>query len=224
MQNLHVIFAVDRAGLVGEDGETHHGIYDVGFLRHAPGLTVLAPASCRELEDMLRWAVTEQTGPVAIRYPRGGDRGYTDSSWTTKAGITKTGAFARHRAGKDVTLVTYGTMLNNVMAAADLLAEQGIEAEVLRLLTLSALPADKISAGLPRNGRVVIAEEVSGHCGIAQELAYELQKRRPDCLVRSIDLGNRYIPHGSLNALYDDCGLSPKKILSFVAEVCSGEN
>ena len=224
MQKLHVIFAVDRAGLVGEDGETHHGIYDVGFLRHAPGLTVLAPASCRELEDMLRWAVTEQTGPVAIRYPRGGDRGYTDSSWTAMPNIKEAGVFTSHREGKDVTLITYGTMLNNVMAAADLLAEQGTEAEVLRLLTLSAMPAEEIAAKLPPKGHVVIVEEVSGHCGIAQELAYELQKLRPDCLVRNIDLGNRYIPHGSLNALYDDCGLSPEKILSFVTEVCSGEN
>ena len=224
MQNLHVIFAVDRAGLVGEDGETHHGIYDVGFLRHAPGLTVLAPASCCELEDMLRWAVTEQTGPVAIRYPRGGDRGYSDSAWKVIPNIKEAGAFTSHREGKDVTLITYGTMLNNVTSAADLLAEQGTEAEVLRLLTLSAMPAEEIAAKLPPKGHVVIVEEVSGHCGIAQELAYELQKLRPDCTVKNIDLGNQYIPHGSLNALYDHCGLSPERIMSFVVEVCSGEN
>ncbi len=220
MQNLHVVFAVDRAGLVGEDGETHHGIYDVGFLRHAPGLTVLSPASGAELEDMLRWAVLEQNGPVAIRYPRGGDRGYSDSAWVS----TPNHAFTSHRAGKDVTLITHGVMLKNVMNAADLLAEQGIEANVLRLLNLSALPAAKIAANLPQNGRVVIVEEVSAHCGIAQELACELQKIRPDCSFDSIDLGNRYVPHGSLDALYTHCGLSADAIKNFVMEVCSREN
>ncbi len=217
MQNLHVVFAVDRAGLVGEDGETHHGIYDVGFLRHAPGLTVLSPASGAELEEMLCWAVLEQDGPVAIRYPRGGDRGYSDSSWNFRS-------LASHRAGRDVTLITYGAMLKNVMDAAQLLADEGVEAGVLRLMNLSALPIEEIAATLPQNGRVVVVEEVSCRCGIAQELTYELQKIRPDCAVNSIDLGNRYVPHGSLNALYAHCGLNAPAIKSFVMEVCSREN
>ena len=217
MQNLHVILAVDRAGLVGEDGETHHGVYDVGFLRHAPGLTVLAPASCKELEEMLRWAVLEQNGPVAIRYPRGGDRGYADSAWGQRT-------FATHRTGGDVTLITHGVMLKNVMDAAERLAEKGIRASVLRLLNLSALPIKEIAADLPQNGRVVIAEEVNAHCGVAQELICQLQKLRPDCAFFSIDLGNQYVPHGSLDALYEHCGLSADRIKNFVMEVCSREN
>ena len=220
MQNLHTILAVDRAGLVGEDGETHHGIYDVGFLRHAPGLTVLAPASGAELKAMLRWAVTEQNGPVAIRYPRGGDRGYSDSAWVS----AEESKFVSHREGTDVTLITYGVLLKNVMNAADLLSEKGVQAQVLRLMTLSSLPIEEIAATLPQNGRVVIAEEVSGHCGVAQELAYGLQKLRPDCTFANIDLGDRYVPHGSMDALYDHCGLSAEAIKNFVMEVCSREN
>ncbi len=216
MQNLHVVFAVDRAGLVGEDGETHHGIYDVGFLRHAPGLTVLTPASCAELNEMLRWAVLEQNGPVAIRYPRGGDRGYSDSAWPSRT-------FASHRTGGDATLITHGVMLKNAMDAANLLAEQGIETNVLRLLNLSALPAEEIAVTLPQNARVVIVEEVSAHCGIAQELICRLQKLRPDCEFYSLDLGNQYVPHGSLDALYSHCGLSADAIRKFVLEVCSRE-
>lgn len=220
MQNLHVIFAVDRAGLVGEDGETHHGIYDVGFLRHAPGLTVLAPASGTELKQMLRWAVLEQTGPVAIRYPRGGDRGYSDSSWVS----VEESKFVSHREGRDVTFITYGTLMKNVIEAAELLAEKGIEAQILRLMTLSSLPIEEIAATLPQKGCVVIAEEVSGHCGIAQELAYGLQKLCPDCTFANIDLGNRYVPHGSMDALYAHCGLSAEAIKNFTMEVCSREN
>ena len=81
MLKLHVVFAVDRAGLVGEDGETHHGVFDVGYLRQIPGMTLLAPASCAELEAMLDFAVNECDGPVAIRYPRGGDGSYTGAQF-----------------------------------------------------------------------------------------------------------------------------------------------
>ena len=89
MLGLHVVFAVDRAGLVGEDGETHHGIFDVGFLRQAPGMVILAPASRAELADMLIWAVEEYNGPVAIRYPRGTDLAYSHVTillYTTQTG------------------------------------------------------------------------------------------------------------------------------------------
>jgi 1-deoxy-D-xylulose-5-phosphate synthase len=96
MLNLPVVLAIDRAGLVGEDGETHHGIYDVGFLRHAPGMRILCPASMLECSQMVRWAVTHAKGPVAIRYPRGGNGNYTQSNW----GVGKE-QICVHRTGKD---------------------------------------------------------------------------------------------------------------------------
>ncbi len=220
MLNQHIILAVDRAGLVGEDGETHHGIYDVGFLRHAPGMTLLAPASCNELQQMLLWAAENQTGPVAIRYPRGGDRGYSDSTWDAES----LKPIVCHRKGKDIILLTYGVLVNNALAAAELLAQKGIEATVLRLTQLAPLQADKIAECLPDNANVVVLEEVSGNCGICQELSYCLQQIRPDCFVRGVDLGNRYIGHGTMEALYEHCGLSPEKIADYVMEVHQVEN
>ncbi len=215
MMNLHVIFAIDRAGLVGEDGETHHGIYDVGFLRHAPGLTLLAPASRMELEKMLRWAVEEQTGPVAIRYPRGGDRGFADCLWNPEMPVIT------HRTGGDVTLITYGVLLDNVMKAAELLSENGIEATVLRLTRLSDLPVVEIKK-LSGN-RIVVIEEISGQCGICQELAYGLQKICPQCRISGIDLGKRYIVHGNISTLYEHYGLSPEAIKNHVMEAHHSE-
>ncbi len=220
MLHLHVVLAVDRAGLVGEDGETHHGIYDVGYLRHAPGLTVLAPASRSELQDMLRWAVEEQNGPVAIRYPRGGDRGYTDSTWNGDLDS----AVVSHRSGNDITILTYGVLLQNAMEAAELLASDGVEAGVLRLMSLSPLPVDEIAKLLPQNGKAVILEEVSGGCGICQELTYELLKLRPDCSVHGIDLGKRYVCHGALHTLYEHYGLSPAAIRAWIMEGQNSEN
>lgn len=214
MLNLHVVFAVDRAGLVGEDGETHHGIYDVGFLRHAPGMTLLAPASRKELQEMLVWAIEEQKGPVAIRYPRGSDRGYADSAWDAGSSVVF------HRKGEDVTLITYGVLLDNAMKAAELLCEQGIEATVLRLTKLTDISIEEITQSLSINKLVIVLEEVGGHCGIGSELAAKLQDSNVIC----VDLGDRYVTHGAINTLYEHYGLSPEAIKNHVLEVLQDEN
>ena len=214
MLNLHVLFAVDRAGLVGEDGETHHGIYDVGFLRHAPGMTVLAPASRKELEEMLVWAIEKQNGPVAIRYPRGSDRGYTDSAWDSDCSVVC------HRKGEDVTLITYGVLLDNAMKAAELLSEQGVEATVLRLTKLTDISIEEITQSLSANKQAVVLEEVGEHCGIGSELACKMQ----NCEVSCIDLGDQYVTHGAVNTLYDHYGLSPEAIKNRVLEVHRDED
>ena len=210
MLGQHVILAVDRAGLVGEDGETHHGVFDVGFLRQAPGMQILCPSSTAELKDMLRWAVKKHDGPVAVRYPRGGDRAYTDSAWT---GLDNT--LVSHRQGSDVTIVTYGTTLQNAMDAAELLEEKGVCATVLRLLNVARMPAQEIAAYA--NGPVIVIEETAANSGIHQALAYEL----PDHQVYGMDLGESYVPHGAVDQLYKHCGLDAQSIANFVQEVLS---
>ncbi len=220
MLRLHAVFAVDRAGLVGEDGETHHGVFDVGFLRQAPGLKILAPGSCQELSQMLRWAVRDCTGPVAIRYPRGGDRGYSDSAWTTDMGTQ--GGVCCHKTGSNVTLITYGTLLQNAMDAASILEEKGISATVLRLLTLEPLPVEQIVSLASEKYRFVILEESCG-CGIGDALACRLYDLVPGCRVHKLDLGRRYITHGSVSQLYSYYGLDGQSVADFVTEVCSCE-
>lgn len=217
MLKLHVVLAIDRAGLVGEDGETHHGVFDVGFLRQAPGLTVLCPASCKELEDMLEWAVEKQNGPVAIRYPRGGDRSYQDSAFGDD--------FVHcHRCGDDVTIVTYGTLIENAMNAAKLLEQQGISATVLRLLSVSPLPALQVADQLSANHRVVVLEETCRGSGIREALAWQLQKLVPDCRVGGIDLGNQFVTHGNTNKLYEHYGLDAQSVAAYIQEVLAVEN
>lgn len=219
MLHLHVILAVDRAGLVGEDGETHHGIYDIGFLRHAPGMMILCPASMAEQKRMLQWAVRDHDGPVAIRYPRGGDRGFEGCKWEPSADVARTGALACHRMGADVTLITYGMLLENTMEAAELLAQQGIEATVLRLLTVEPLPVYNILTMMSETEHVVVLEEAAGGCGIREALAWELQHLKPGIRVDGIDLGHRFITHGDLNSLYNHYGLDADSIAKFVQEV-----
>ena len=218
MLGLHVVFAVDRAGLVGEDGETHHGIYDVGFLRHAPGMTLLCPASRAEQQDMLRWAISEQNGPVAIRYPRGGDMDYVASEWGSGQNVIC------HCTGTDVAIITYGPLLQNVMDAASELDRNGIRATVLRMLTLNPLPIDELLAHTENIKRVVVVEEVSAGCGICDAVARRFAEGRPDCRVYGIDLGEGYIQHGSIGELHSHCGLSAADISKFVQEVHQNEN
>ena len=224
MLGLHVVLAVDRAGLVGEDGETHHGVFDLGFLRQMPGVRVLCPVSLAEARCMLRWAVEEQDGPVAIRYPRGGDRDYTGSDWTAAGDDLRGCGVKCHREGKDVTLVTYGTLLGNVMDAAELLSRRGVEATVLRILTVSPLPAEQIARLLSENHHVVTVEEITGGSGIRDALAFALRRAFDDCRVDGIDLGRNYVTHGDLDSLYRSYGLDGQSIADYVMEVRQHEN
>lgn len=217
MLHLHVVLAIDRAGLVGDDGPTHHGVFDVGFLRQIPGMRILAPASLCELEQMLTWAVESCDGPVAVRYPRGTEGKYTASAWDAAAKV------APHRRGADVTLITYGTMINPVLDAADRLAQQGISCTVLRLLELSDLPVEEILRLMPEKKNVVIIEETAANSGVAQPLAWQLRGLCPECRVSGIDLGHDFVPHGSQQRLYEYCGLDAASIAQFVSGVLTDE-
>ena len=212
--HLHVVLAIDRAGLVGDDGPTHHGVFDVGFLRQVPGMCILAPVSRQEQRDMLRWAVEDYRGPVAIRYPRGGEGRYQGSDWQGFNGkLVKC-----HRQGKDVTLMTYGKLLDNVLEAAEILAREGIEATVLRIMTLSNLPIREIADALSEGKHLILCEEVCNRSGIREALAWELQKIVPECRVDGIDLGWAFVPHGSNQKLYEHCGLDGASIAAFTRE------
>ncbi|MBQ7099106.1 MAG: 1-deoxy-D-xylulose-5-phosphate synthase [Oscillospiraceae bacterium] len=207
---LPVVLAVDRAGLVGEDGPTHHGVFDVGFLRQVPGMTVLCPASHQELSDMLRWAVLRCGAPVAVRYPRGSEGAYKSSAFACDpAGVCV------HREGSDATLITYGNVVNNVLASAEALAERGVSVKVLRLLSVTHIPdlSELVS------GEVVVIEEAASGSGIKEAVSWKLRGR----IVHGIDLGADFVPHGDQNSLYQFTGLDAGSITDFVCEVVHHE-
>ncbi len=207
---LPVVLAVDRAGLVGEDGPTHHGVFDVGFLRQIPGMTILCPASHKELKAMLRWAVLECRGPAAVRYPRGSQGAYQENAFQKDpAGVCV------HRSGTDVTLLTYGNLINNVLTCAEMLESQGISATVLRLLSVSHLPDLREK----RTGPLVIFEEAAANSGIKESLCWSL----PGETVRGVDLGPDFVPHGDQASLYRMAGLDADSMTDFVCEVLHHE-
>ena len=218
MQGLHVVLAVDRAGLVGEDGETHHGVFDVGFLRQAPGMTVLCPASLAELQDMMRWAVLEHDGPVAVRYPRGGNRGYGESAWDPATAVVCC------RQGKDCAIITYGTLINNALEACEILQSRGVDAAVIRITKVNPLPVSTLEAALSGFQHAVIIEETCEGSGIYESLAWQMREHAPGCSFTHMDLGKRYATHGSMDMLYRHYGLDAASIAAHVQEVLKVEN
>ncbi len=214
MLKLHVVLAVDRAGLVGEDGETHHGVFDAGFLHLAPGMTVLSPVCREELHHMLRWSVLEQTGPVAIRYPRGGDGMITESSW-------ENGQVVTYRRGSDGLIITYGSLTNQALQAADILAEQGIQVSVMRLLQIHPLPLESIAMLFDGQRKILIAEEATG--GIAERLAFHMTNMAQEAKICVADLGGAYVPHGDMASLYRHTGLDGASLAEKMREVVHSE-
>ena len=203
---LHVVFAVDRAGLVGEDGETHHGVFDVAYLSSVPGMRILCPASFAELRSMLRHAVLELTGPVAVRYPRGGEGELRTMSGTEGASVI--------RKGSDLTLVAYGTMVNEVLTAARLLEERGISAQVVKLNSIRPLDLDTIALSLERTGgRMLVAEECVDTGCVGRQILSELAVQgRPCARPVLANLGDRFVQHGKISQLRALCGIDGQSL------------
>lgn len=211
LQNLHVVFCVDRAGLVGSDGETHHGVFDVSYLSSVPDMTVLCPASYAELETMLRAAIYDINGSVAIRYPRGGEGKYTACNTAPETLL---------REGGDITLVCYGIMTNEVLDAAERLAAEGISAEVIKLSMIKPPDFDLVMRSLRKTGKLLISEDVceAGCVGsrILEEAAInEIHVRA----AKLLNLGEGIVPHGTVAELLHDFGLDADGIVSAAMEM-----
>lgn len=210
ISGYHVVLGVDRAGLVGADGETHHGAFDVGFLATVPGMTVFCPASFAELRSMLRRAVFGETGPVAVRYPRGGEGDYRDDAGCGAAVL---------REGGDITVVAYGTMINEALTAADVLAEKGISAEVIKLGCIQPLDSTAVERSLEKTHRLLVAEECAAPGCVGQRLAAHVLERGIKVgSVSLLNLGERFVPHGSVPQLRRELGIDADGITAKAAE------
>ena len=212
LSDLHVVFAVDRAGFVGADGETHHGIFDATFLSDIPNMTVLCPASFAELRAMLRRAVFEIQGPVAIRYPRGGEEGYHDER--------SAGAFATLREGGDLTLCAYGTMISPVLDAADILEKQGVSARVVKVNCISPFVDADVRKTFAGTKKLIVAEECASVGCAGQRLAAILtEEGTPLQKLYLCNLGKRFPPHGGAKQLREAFRLDAASIAAKALEV-----
>lgn len=204
LQNLDVVFCIDRAGLVGEDGETHQGIYDIAFLSHMPNMTVLSPCNYKELYEMLFYAVNEHKGPIAIRYPRGSrELIYENAS-----------PFRLHQAdvvskGKDAAIVFAGHMGKIAKDAADILRENGKEITLINLRTLSPLK-EAVKELLEDTDLVVTLEDGVERGGVGELLVSLLKDEDKSICIKAHKEG--VVQHGNVDELYKLCSLSAEDI------------
>ena len=187
--NHHVVLAVDRAGLVGADGETHQGIFDLSFLSHIPNMSILCPASLSMLSEMITYAIKEHCGPIAVRYPRG-------TLPEINAPAFRFGKAEVLREGQDVSLMAIGRMTNTALSAAEILAEKGIRAEVLDLRTVKPLDMEAIRTSAAKCGHVITIEDNTAPGGIGEKIAAALS-----CPVIQKAFPDAFIPQGTVSEL-----------------------
>lgn len=212
LQNLHVVFCLDRAGLVGEDGPTHHGVFDLTYLRSIPNMMVLAPADELELADALHTAL-QADGPVAVRYPRGAGSGLepreTPELWEAARAEVR-------REGTDVALLAVGRMVVRAQAAAELLSSQGISASVINARWVKPLDLEMVSAAATNHRLVVTVEESTSMGGFGSavcEALADLDIQRP---VLRLAIPDCFVTHGAMERLLSDVGLTAEGISAAV--------
>ncbi|MDR2106651.1 MAG: 1-deoxy-D-xylulose-5-phosphate synthase [Coriobacteriales bacterium] len=233
LQEQHVVFCVDRAGLVGEDGSTHHGLFDLAYLRAIPGMRIMAPASREQLEDALHTALALEGGPVALRYPRGEapEQHTQGSAGTDRAPqLLPVGRATQLREGTDVSLLAVGRMVTPALEAAQLLAERGIEAAVYNMLWVKPVDVDAVlqAAAAPL---VVTLEEgtIVGGFGSAvlEALAHasaEGDAARPSARILNLGVPDGFVGHGSIGQLFEELGLTAPQIAERIDRVLKRED
>lgn len=216
LQSLHIVLGIDRGGIVGNDGDTHNGCFDLSYLSSVPGMTLYCPASYAELRSMLNTALYDTLGPVAVRYPRGGEGSYRDVQNEPAVVL---------RSGTDVTIVTYGILVNEALRAAEILADQGVSAEVVKLGRILPVPVDVILESLSKTSRLISVEDVcADDCVGMKLLAVCEQNRMVLNGSRLLNLNNGIVPHGAVNLLMHKYRLDADGIAETAQELCSGKD
>lgn len=211
LQRLPVVFCFDRAGLVGDDGPTHHGAFDLACLRPIPGLAICAPMDEHELRNMMYTAQLEGQGPVVIRYPRGLS---VHADWKNPFEKLPIGKGHCVREGKDVAILSLGHIGNNALEAARLLEQEGVSAAVYDMRWLKPLDTELLdaiaAAGFSKIVTVEDGVRIGGLGSAVVEYYSSKATRLPD--IRILGLPDAYVTHGSVSQLQKDCGIDPEGI------------
>lgn len=213
LQNLPVVIAMDRGGLVGDDGPTHHGVFDLSFMRHLPGLTFMAPKDENELRHMLKTAL-ELNSPVALRYPRGAGYGVPLDE---KIQALPLGKGELLREGTDLTIVAIGSTVMPAFKAAEELAGHGIQAAVVNARFIKPLDANLILGQARATGRIVTVEENILQGGFGSAVLELLQDNgMSQVKVKRIGIPDHYIEQGTQAQLRKDVGIDAEGIAKTV--------
>jgi 1-deoxy-D-xylulose-5-phosphate synthase len=216
LQNLPVIFAMDRAGLVGFDGPTHHGLLDIAYMRIIPNMVVMAPKDEAELRDMMLTAKNHTQGPIAFRYPRAGVTGADITREPQEIAIGKAEVIRHTNA--PVAILSYGTIYNNVMKACETLAAEGIEPAVINARFVKPIDVEMIREVAARYPILISVEEgcITGGFGSAVNETLVAQGTPGRCII--LGTPDFFIEHGDQASQQDEAGISPAKIAERVRD------
>lgn len=189
LSNLHVVFAIDRAGLVPGDGKTHQGSFDITFFSSMPNVKILSPCSFEELRKMLRYAVNECDGPVVVRYPRGAKQYHGDMG---SFSVSKA-AYLKH--GDALTIITEGTSVQEVVKCSEILQTSGIECDVINLRTIQPVDIECIKESVQKTGKLVCVEQAMHRGGVGENVVTLLAEKGVKTEYISVSL-NEYVTHG----------------------------
>ena len=211
LQRLNVVLAMDRAGLVGDDGPTHHGAFDIAYLRPLPNIVLMAPRDEALLVHMLHTALTYDDGPIALRYPRGAAVGVPlpDAPRALEIG---TGEILRAGAGGTVALLGYGTGVGKALEAADLLREHGLEATVADARFAKPLDAALVAQLMAEHELLVTVEEGVLAGGFGSAVWESLSDAGLPSRILRIGLPDRYVTHGAPKLLHEEVGYTGEAI------------
>lgn len=204
-QNLNVIFGVDRSGLVGADGETHQGVFDVGFLTQFPNMIVTMPKDENEAKNLVYTAMHHAQGPIAIRYPRGNGLGV---EITDKREHLPIGTWEDLTEGQDVALLSYGPTLATLVEVAKTLAEQGIRARVINARYIKPMDTTVLGDLGAKNTPVVTVEEAMLNGGLGSQIANYFTDHGYTNRIKRLGIDDAYIEHGDVEQILEDLGLT----------------
>ncbi len=218
LQNLNVIFMLDRAGLVGEDGPTHHGVFDISYLRNIPRMVVMAPKDENELKNMFKFAVSYKVGPIAIRYPRG--ESYSSREGHHSRTNITLGKGEILKQGKDITILSAGYMTGISLEIAALLLEEDLDCEVIDARFIKPLDIDLILESVLKTKKLFTLEEGVLSAGFGSFVLESIIDKVPkDTIIKTIGLPDKFIEHGDRAFLFDRHNLSAQKIKETVKTI-----
>jgi len=215
LQKLHVVFVMDRAGLVGADGPTHHGVFDISYLRMIPGMVIMAPKDESELRDMLYTAVEYKKGPIALRYPRGNALGVDLKEGFNSIQIGKSEKLID---GEDVALLALGSMVDYSLKAAAKLKEQGISCEVINMRFAKPLDTEMLDRIAEKFHKVITLEENNLPGGFGSAVAEYFISNNYKNDLQFIGIPDTFVDHGTQEELHKILGIDPDGIVERVKE------
>lgn len=220
MQKLHVVFAIDRAGLVGADGETHQGCFDFSYLSMIPNLTVMAPKNDWELQEMLRTAVLECEGPCAIRYPKG--TAYTGlSEFRQPVTVGKSEVLYE---GRDVAILAVGSMVSTCKEVYDMLKSRGIEPTFVNVRFVKPLDTELLDTLAKTHSLFVTVEENVKNGGFGEHVSAYMEACQPEVSVMNLAIWDRFVEQGNIDSLRVKIGLSSVEIAETITAALEDKN